>query len=802
MTTINPDNPPKPCDYLDMIGGLITVMRGRLRMSVDDCITAYASLSDEVFEKKSDRVRINGQLQGRFDSKALERAIKQILKRTGHDENALLKDASNICRVFVCATSKETADTVCLTSYRSPRSTHLLDCTTVWKACCVTSAATTLFDAVTIGSFGEQFVDGALGTNNPISALWTQVQDVWGDRLRGCLRATLKELATETEKTAEQFRRDKAELDDDGRYFRFNVVRGLKHIGLEESKRKAEIAAATGRYVASQEALKRMRTCTNGLARRQYLGPYKTPFSLQGVPVSAKFVDRPSDTARLEECLLSRRSHRKGKKVFVLHGLGGVGKTQLAVDFARRHQAAFSSVFWLDGRSDDRLRRSIAGCINRIPEGQIPLASRQQAEGRSVEDLGAAVVSGGVVGVYDVRQYMPWDHGSVLVTTRVSRLAQLAPPGNSCKLAKVDDGLGRAILGELTANVTSYPDADRLLNLLDDLPLALAQAASYLWETGISIAKYLKIYQHQWDVLMASESGHPLLDYEQGSIATTWTVSLRQIEDMNAAAAASLLRLWAFLDNKHMWHGLLTVAAGGGSQQWPGWLKELAGSEVRFLDAIRLLLRYSMIETQEGTGDGYSMHPVVHTWASHLDGRSRGAEQARLGLMMVGLSVPTSDEKEYWVVQQQLLPHAQRCAEWMQSGSPDIFKHIDKSIFRPLNSLGTLYADQGPSTDRTDTLGTVNNRGLLYKNQGKLAEAAGMYRRALAGREKALGPNHTDTLRTVNNLGILYANQGKLAEAEEMFQRALAGYENALGPDHPTTKLVSRNRDQLRHITG
>ncbi|KAG7130945.1 Kinesin light chain 1 like protein [Verticillium longisporum] len=748
MTTINPDNPPKPCDYLDMIGGLITVMRGRLRMSVDDCITAYASLSDEVFEKKSDRVRINGQLQGRFDSKALERAIKQILKRTGHDENALLKDASNICRVFVCATSKETADTVCLTSYRSPRSTHLLDCTTVWKACCVTSAATTLFDAVTIGSFGEQFVDGALGTNNPISALWTQVQD-----------ATLKELATETEKTAEQFRRDKAELDDDGRYFRFNVVRGLKHIGLEESKRKAEIAAATGRYVASQEALKRMRTCTNGLARRQYLGPYKTPFSLQGVPVSAKFVDRPSDTARLEECLLSRRSHRKGKKVFVLHGLGGVGKTQLAVDFARRHQAAFSSVFWLDGRSDDRLRRSIAGCINRIPEGQIPLASRQQAEGRSVEDLGAAV--GGVVGVYDVRQYMPWDHGSVLVTTRVSRLAQLAPPGNSCKLAKVDDGLGRAILEAWYGG-------------------ELAQAASYLWETGISIAKYLKIYQHQWDVLMASESGHPLLDYEQGSIATTWTVSLRQIEDMNAAAAASLLRLWAFLDNKHMWHGLLTVAAGGGSQQWPGWLKELAGSEVRFLDAIRLLLRYSMIETQEGTGDGYSMHPVVHTWASHLDGRSRGAEQARLGLMMVGLSVPTSDEKEYWVVQQQLLPHAQR----------------------PLNSLGTLYADQGPSTDRTDTLGTVNNRGLLYKNQGKLAEAAGMYRRALAGREKALGPNHTDTLRTVNNLGILYANQGKLAEAEEMFQRALAGYENALGPDHPTTKLVSRNRDQLRHITG
>ena len=64
--------------------------------------------------------------------------------------------------------------------------------------------------------------------------------------------ATLKELATETEKTAQQFHRDKSDLDDEGRYYRFNVDRGLEDIGLEESKKKREIAAVTGRYVASQ----------------------------------------------------------------------------------------------------------------------------------------------------------------------------------------------------------------------------------------------------------------------------------------------------------------------------------------------------------------------------------------------------------------------------------------------------------------------------------------------------------------------------------------------------------------------
>jgi tetratricopeptide (TPR) repeat protein len=68
-----------------------------------------------------------------------------------------------------------------------------------------------------------------------------------------------------------------------------------------------------------------------------------------------------------------------------------------------------------------------------------------------------------------------------------------------------------------------------------------------------------------------------------------------------------------------------------------------------------------------------------------------------------------------------------------------------------------------------------------------------MYQRALAGCEKALGPDHTSFLDTVHNLGDLYKDQGKLQEAEEMYQRALAGYERVLGPDHSRTRrLVDR----------
>ncbi|EEY17602.1 phospholipase [Verticillium alfalfae VaMs.102] len=114
MATIDPDHPPRPCDYFDMIGGtstggLIAIMLGRLRMSVDECIAAYTALSDEVFEKKNHRIRLNGQLQGRFDSVALERAVKKILARTNHHENVLLKDASD--SYSSAQRAKETADT-------------------------------------------------------------------------------------------------------------------------------------------------------------------------------------------------------------------------------------------------------------------------------------------------------------------------------------------------------------------------------------------------------------------------------------------------------------------------------------------------------------------------------------------------------------------------------------------------------------------------------------------------------------------------------------------------------------------
>ncbi|KAK5653385.1 hypothetical protein OQA88_8870 [Cercophora sp. LCS_1] len=875
MATVDPDAPPKPCDYFDMIGGtstggLIAVMLGRLRMTVDECIDAYTTLSDKVFEKKSHRVTIGGKLQGRFDGAELERAVKTIVVNRGLGADALLKDLDSSCRVFVCATSKETGDTVCLANYRSPRSDNsdLLNTTTIWQACRATSAATTFFDPIAIGPFNEHFVDGALGANNPVYALWNQARDVWGDQLRGSLKclvsigtglpalrpvrddvlriwATLEDLATETEKAAQQFHRDKSHLDDEGRYYRFNVDRGLEAIGLEESKKKTEIAAATRRYVESQAVFKQMKACANNIAGREYYGPYRTSFSLQGVPVSNHFVARPSVTAELEECLLPRRRSRETqRRIFVLYGLGGIGKTQLAADFARRHQAVFSSVFWLDGRSEDRLRQSLASCATRIPEGQVSERSRN-AVLHSEEDLKAVVADvlgwlaqpdnsdwllifdnvdqdvnqGSETGAYDVRRYLPGDHGSVLITTRLSRLAQL---GESTLLRGVDEQLAKAIFQQWRGAEGAMDEAGiELLDLLGGLPLALAQAASYIRETGLDTASYVRLYKQQWADLMGSggESGSPLVDYEQGSVATTWTVSFKAVKAQNKNAA-NLLRLWAFVDGRDLWYGLLQVAAEGG-EQWPGWLCDVAGNEVRYLDAVRLLLRYSMIESQESAQGSHMMHPVVHRWASHIQDGAEKREVLRLAVMVVGLSVPSSTSKEYWVVQRRLLPHAERCSWWIAEIYKPRRSFDDTRAIDAMHMLGNLYMNQGRLTeaesmyqralegfekalgrDHTSTLDTVNNLGNLYMNQGRLTEAESMYQRALEGFEKALGRDHTSALGTVGNLGLLYVDQGRLTEAKSMYQRALEGFEKALGRDHTLTLDTVNNLGNLYQNQG
>jgi hypothetical protein len=196
------------------------------------------------------------------------------------------------------------------------------------------------------------------------------------------------------------------------------------------------------------------------------------------------------------------------------------------------------------------------------------------------------------------------------------------------------------------------------------------------------------------------------------------------------------------------------------------------GGGAKFTKAIRELPAFSMIEAREDVS-AYSVHPVVHEWALQVLGWERKGELAWLAVIVVGKAVPDSTQREYWVVQQRLMPHADCCYRWIGSNVAETY-YLEENEAE-LNEIGKEFLD------------AVHILGHLYADQGKLAEAEEMYRRALEGREKALGAEHILTLDTVNSLGNLYRIQDKLAEAGKMYVRALEGREKALGAEHIST---------------
>ena len=165
----------------------------------------------------------------------------------------------------------------------------------IWEAARATYAASSFFDPITVGKHGQEYVDAGLGCNNPVDEVWTEGQDIWSpegdlaplvkcfisigtgnpgtspieDGAMKFFTKTLKEIATETEKTAEIFAKGHRDLGSQQRYFRFNVDQGLQQVGLEEYKRVKEIVSATSLYMESQHMQLRTRDCSEAMKNKE-----------------------------------------------------------------------------------------------------------------------------------------------------------------------------------------------------------------------------------------------------------------------------------------------------------------------------------------------------------------------------------------------------------------------------------------------------------------------------------------------------------------------------------------------------
>ena len=287
----------------------------------------------------------------------------------------------------------------------------------------------------------------------------------------------------------------------------------------------------------------------------------------------------------------------------------------------------------------------------------------------------------------------------------------------------------------------------------------------------MAFSDYLGFYKTSW-LKLQTTSPH-LESYEDRSLYTTWQITFDRIQQQNPASA-NLLKLWAYFDRQDIWFELLRHANYADNK----WIQRLIGDELNFNKAAALLCSFGLVDIdrsleQQFGSAGYSMHSCVHLWTEFVLNKKWDNGLARRALSCVASKVPIRDEIGSWILQRRLLQHAVRQEQAILEDKVDI-----KGMELALDSLGMLYADQG-----------------------KLAEAEAMYTRALQGYEHALGPellrSYIPALNTMFAFGDLCSRTGRKDKAKGMYTRALSGYTTVQGP---SSKSCRQLEDRLQAL--
>ena len=395
--------------------------------------------------------------------------------------------------------------------------------------------------------------------------------------------------------------------------------------------------------------------------------------------------------------------------------------------------------------------------------------------------------------------YIPrGSHGFVLITTRDSQLGKRLAnvkekPIDVLRFTPTDAEilLRSKVLEE---GEISQEDANEITKALDYLPLAITQAAAYLDQNNIPIAKYLQLFRAgkaSTSDLLKKGIHDPGRDYEiQNSVFQTWKISFSQISKQDPRAA-EVLSLMAVLDRQAISENLL---------------RKDGEPELEFTAAIQKLKAFSMI-TEETEASIFSMHRLVQLstqkWLEHKNELSIWQEAA---LSALAKCCPSDGSYENWALLEAISPHLQvvldyqfstkscqlQCAEILHVLG--WYNHIQGRFLIAFHQFSESLAvrERYLGLEHFETLGSMNNLASALYSQGKYDEAEEMHRQALGITEKVLGLVHPSTLTSMNNLALVLDSQGKYDEAEEMHRQALEIKEKVLGLEHPDT-LASMN---------
>ncbi|MEU0948640.1 tetratricopeptide repeat protein [Streptomyces canus] len=512
------------------------------------------------------------------------------------------------------------------------------------------------------------------------------------------------------------------------------------------------------------------------------------------LPPAPLCLGREEELAWLRGALVGRREGAI-TQAGAVHGLGGIGKSTLALDYAHRHRGDYTLIWWINAASPDAIETSLAALTQTLVPGW-------------------AVATGREVRVAWARQWLAWHPGWLLVYDNVDDPDDLAPytgalhQGHHLATSRRTTGwpdtaptltlgnldpedavtlLCRLVFKDTMPTARQQADARALATDLGYLPLAIKQAGAYLAQNrGISF----DAYRRRLDTKLA-KTAHGL-DVER-TLARIWNVTLDALEQADPQAV-QVLYIAAWLAPDDIPHTLLNP---------PGTDPD------DIAEAIGILAAYSMITATETT---LSIHrlvqAVLRTSQTGDDTQrprdARGRDRAEQAVLH-SLAPPPGHDSTTDSQWDTLTPHLVTLAATAPPGhhNSPLTGVYNTAAFRlhrqghtvraiPLFEATLAQVERVLGDTHPSTLASRHNLAGAYYTAGDLKRAIPLLEATLAQFEQVLGITHTDTLSSRNSLAGAYREAGDLKRAIPLLEATLAQREQVLGDIDPST-LASRN---------
>ncbi|MCP5096507.1 MAG: tetratricopeptide repeat protein, partial [Chloroflexi bacterium] len=507
-------------------------------------------------------------------------------------------------------------------------------------------------------------------------------------------------------------------------------------------------------------------------------------------PLNERFTGRTAQLAAI-----AKTFGEKDNRIAItqaISGLGGVGKTQLAIAYAYTHRDQYDMIWLLqaDGTItlDSELRQlgTTLGLDLTNIDADTARKMVLSALGTSKKQWLLLYDNADNIPPRELRHYLP-SGGHLLITSRraatqwgnVARplILETFTPDEADAFWQNHSFSAEDVLTDLTA-------------ALDHLPLAMEQAAAFMHKQQMAPADYLAWFKEQRDSLWANEDTPD--DYPF-TVATTWKIGFDHAQKQ--AGAADLLHLCCFFAPD----GIPLALIKAGTEQLPPQLAELVTDKRQLMLAVTALRDYSLARQDE---DGnLSIHRLVQTVARDRMSAEQRAEWGHVVIELLIANLGDWKRLHEWADGKNLLPHMITVAEsgTQQNWGTERLAYLCNKVgyyliflgeytaARPFYEQALAIRQQVLGDDHSDTANSLNNMGSLLNAMGELAQARPYLEQALAIRQQVLGDDHPDTAQSLNNMGTLLNAMGELAQAQPLYKQALAIRQQVLGDDHSDT---------------